>query len=59
MDWLKIASAVALVAMFFLILPSARRMVKNSPRGSTSDWMGFVVPMAVVVLFIVVLISLV
>lgn len=59
MDWLKIASAVALIAMFFLILPSARRMVKNSPRGNISDWMGFVVPMAVVVLFIIVLISLV
>jgi hypothetical protein len=59
MDWLKIASAVALIAMFFLILPSARRMVKNSPRGNISDWMGFVAPMAVVVLFIVVLISLV
>jgi hypothetical protein len=59
MDWLKIASAVALIAMFFLILPSARRMAKNSPKGSLSDWMGFVLPMAVVVLFILVLISLV
>ncbi len=59
MDWLKIASAAALVAMFFLILPSARRMVKNSPKGGLGDWMGFVVPMAVVVLFIIVLISLV
>jgi len=59
MDWLKIASAVALAAMFFLILPSARRMVKNSPKGSISDWMGFVAPMAVVVIFIMVLISLV
>jgi hypothetical protein len=59
MDWLKVASAVALIAMFFLILPSARRMAKNSPKGSISDWMGFVVPMAIVVLFILVLISLV
>jgi len=59
MDWLKITSAVALVAMFFFILPSARRMVKNSPKGSMSDWMGYIVPMGVVVLFIVVLISLV
>jgi hypothetical protein len=59
MDWLKIASAVALVAMFFFILPSAKKMVKNSPKGSISDWMGYIVPMAVVVLFIVVLISLV
>jgi hypothetical protein len=59
MDWLKIASAVLLVAMFFMILPSAKRMVKESPKGSTSDWMGFIVPMAVVALFIVLLITLV
>ena len=58
MDWLKIASAVLLVAMFFMILPSAKRMVKESPKGSTSDWMGFIVPMAAVVLFIILLITL-
>jgi hypothetical protein len=59
MDWLKIASAVFLIAMFFFILPSAKRMVKNSPKGSASDWMGFIVPMAAVVLFIILLIALV
>jgi hypothetical protein len=59
MDWLKIASAVLLVAMFFMILPSAKRMVKESPKGSASDWMGFIVPVAVVALFIVLLITLV
>ena len=59
MDWLKIASGVFLVAMFFMILPTAKRMVKNSPKGSTSDWMGYVIPMAVVILFIIMLIALV
>ncbi len=59
MDWLKIASAIFLVAMFFFILPSARQMVKNSPKGSSSDWMGFIVPMAAVVLFIILLIALI
>jgi hypothetical protein len=59
MDWLKIAGAVLLVAMFFMILPSAKRMVKESPKGSTSDWMGYIVPMVVVALFIVLLITLV
>ena len=59
MDWLKIAMAIALVAMFFYILPSAKHMVKNSPKGSAKDWMGFVVPMAAIVLFIILLISLV
>jgi hypothetical protein len=59
MDWLKIASAALLVAMFFMILPSAKRMVKESPKGRISDWMGFVVPMAAVVLFVILLIALV
>jgi hypothetical protein len=59
MDWLKIGSAILLIAMFFFILPSAKRMVKNSPKGSASDWMGFIVPMAAVVLFIILLITLV
>jgi hypothetical protein len=59
MDWLKIASAALLVAMFFMILPSAKRMVKESPKGNISDWMGFVVPMAAVVLFVILLIALV
>ena len=59
MDWLKIASAALLVAMFFMILPSAKRMMKESPKGSSSDWMGYIVPMVVVALFIVLLITLV
>ena len=59
MDWLKIASGIFLVAMFFMLLPSAKRMVKESPKGTASDWMGYIIPMAAVVLFIIVLISLV
>ena len=59
MDWLKIGSAILLVAMFFMILPSAKRMVKESPKGSASDWMGFILPMAGVVLFIILLVMLV
>ena len=59
MDWLKIASGIFLIAMFFMILPSAKKMVQNSPKGSSSDWMGYILPMAAVVLFIVLLIALV
>ena len=59
MDWLKIAAAAVLVAMFFYILPSAKNMVKNAPKGSARDWMSFAIPMAAIVLFIIVLINLV
>jgi len=59
MDWLKIAAAVLLIAMFFMILPSAKRMVKESPKGSVSDWMGFIIPIVAIALFIILLIALV
>ena len=59
MDWLKIASGLFLVAMFFYLLPRAKHMVKNSPKGSISDWMGYIIPVVVVALFIVLLIALV
>ena len=59
MDWLKIVSAIFLVAMFFYILPSAKNMVKNSPKGSTGDWMSFALPIVAIALFIALLVSLV
>jgi hypothetical protein len=59
MDWLKITIAAALVAMFFYLLPSAKRMVKNAPKGSSKDWMSFIVPLAFVALVVIVLVSMV
>ena len=59
MDWLKIGSALLLIAMLFMVFPRAMQAIKNSPRGSTKDWMGYVVPLVVVVLFVILLITLV
>ena len=59
MDWLKIASAVFLIAMFFMLLPGAKRMIKESSKGTSSDWMGFITPMIMVTLFIILLVMLV
>jgi len=59
MDWLKIGSALLLVAMLFFLFPHAKSAIANSPKGSSKDWMGFVVPAAVVVLFVMLLIALV
>lgn len=59
MDWMKIASAVFMLAMIIYLFPRAKHAVQNSPRGSMRDWMGYVLPMAAVVLFIVLLIALV
>ena len=59
MDWIKIGSALLMLAMVIYLFPRAKHAVQNSPKGSIKDWMGYVVPMAAVVLFIIVLISLV
>lgn len=59
MDWMEIVSALTLVAFIIMIFPATREMMKNSPRGTSSDWMGFVVPVAVIVLFVTFLVALV
>ena len=59
MDWLKIGSALFLVAMIIYLFPRAKQVIENTPKGSMKDWMGYIVPMVVVILFIVVLIALV
>lgn len=59
MDWLKIGSALFLAAMLIYLFPRAKETIANSPKGSASDWMGFVIPVVAIVLFILLLITLV
>lgn len=59
MDWMQIISALALVMFIVILFPAALDRMKNSPKGTSSDWMGFVVPMIVIVLFVMFLIALV
>jgi hypothetical protein len=59
MDWVKIGSALFLAAMMIFIFPRMRQAVKHSPKGTSSQWMGFVVIIAVIAVFIMFLISMV
>jgi hypothetical protein len=59
MDWLKIGSALFLLAMIIFLFPRAKHAIENSPKGSMQDWMGYIVPMAAVILFVILLIALV
>ena len=45
--------------MVIFLFPHAKRVVENSPKGSASDWLGYILPMIAVVLFVVLLIALV
>ena len=59
MGWSEILYAVLLGGLLIFMFPRARQMVENSPKGTMKDWMGFIVPMIAVILFVVLLISLV
>jgi len=59
MDWMKILSAVALGMMIIFLLPRAKQMMKMSAEVENKDWMGFLIPIVGVILFIVFLVSLV
>jgi len=57
--FMKIGSALLLGMMLVMIFPRARQMIKNSPKGSGGDWMGVLVPIGLVALFVMLLISIV
>jgi len=59
MDWLQIGSAALLLGMLVMIFPRVRHAMKNSPKGTTQDWMGFVIPLAAVIGFVIFLIAMV
>ena len=57
--WMKIGSAVLLVAILAMIIPRARQMIEESPKGTTSQWVSFLIPVGIVVLFVLLLMQLV
>ncbi len=59
MDWMKIGTALFLVAMMALIYPGMKRALKTSPKGTSKDWQAFLLPIAGVVLFVILLIAMV
>ena len=56
MDWLQIGSAVFMGAMLIYIFPRMRHALKNSPKGTMKDWLGYIFPLGFVVLFVAFLI---
>lgn len=59
MDWIQIGSALFLGAMLVFIFPRMRNSVKHAPKGNMNDWMGFIIPLAAVIGFIILLIQMV
>ena len=59
MDWSLILSGVLIVAMLIFVAPRAIQMARNSPKGSSADWMGAALPLIGVVVFVLLLMSMV
>ena len=59
MDWIQIISALALVMFIVILFPATVERMRNSPKGTFSDWMGFIVLLIAIVLFVILLIVLV
>lgn len=59
MDWMKIGSALLLIAFLVFLAPRAMYMLKNSPKGSHKDWMLAVVLLGGVALFVLALMKMV
>ncbi|MCC6203107.1 MAG: hypothetical protein IT494_08905 [Gammaproteobacteria bacterium] len=54
--WLKLATALFLGLMVVLLLPVAKRMQQQSPEAKPGDWHAALVPVALVVLFVLLLV---
>lgn len=59
MDWVKIGSALLMLAMVIYLFPRAKQAVQNSRKAESGEWMSFALLMGGVVLFVIALIALV
>lgn len=56
--WVQILTGLAILAILFFFGPSAYRAAKESPKGTAKDWLGLLIPIGGVVLFVILLIAL-
>ncbi|MDH5394161.1 MAG: hypothetical protein OEY11_13320 [Gammaproteobacteria bacterium] len=59
MDWIQITSALFLGAMIVFLFPRIKQAVANSPKAEKGDWMSFIIPIAAVIGFVILLIMMV
>ncbi len=59
MGWEKIGTAILLGAMLVFIFPRMRHALNHAPKGSSEDWKGFIFPIVMVILFVILLVLMV
>jgi len=55
-DWIKLLQAALLGGMIFFLYPRVKQALKESPKGSSSDWTSLLLPILAVIGFVVLLI---
>lgn len=56
MGWEKIGVLIVAALLIIFWGPSALRAARNAPKGTSEDWKGFLIPIVLVVLFVILLI---
>jgi hypothetical protein len=59
MDWLQIISALLLLTMIVLLWPQAKRMMAESRKAESGEWMGVILPLLAVAGFVALLVALI
>lgn len=59
MDWMKIFAAMLLVAMIVVLWPNAKKMMENSRKAESGEWMSVVMPLLAIGGFVAFLIMMV
>ncbi len=57
--WEKLLLGAFAVLLIFVFRPGLKQAFKQSQEAADKDWAGFLIPLAVIILFVVLLISLV
>lgn len=57
MDWMKIGSALMLIAFLAVMLPRAKDIWRNTPEAGKGDWQMAVIALAGVIGFVLLLMS--
>jgi len=56
--WVQVGMGLLALVVIFFFGPRAVEAVKNSPKGTAKDWLGVLLPIGAVVLFVILLIGL-
>ena len=55
--WMKIGSAMLLGMMLLYMLPKAKQIMKNTRKGSASEWVSVIIPLVLVGGFVALLVA--